>query len=261
MLSCYRVDAFTNKIFGGNTACVIPLENWLSDSQMLQLAGENNVAETAFFISAGDGFHIRWFTPEIEMDLCGHATLAAAHVIKRHVGFQKSEIHFSSASGPLKVMIRDDQYILDFPSRPPAPTAPPELITRSLNIQPAEVLKARDYLLIYENEEQVYQINPDKTIMDQINIDPGGVIVTAPGKKVDFVSRFFTPQASLFEDPVTGSAHCSLVPFWSQRLKKKSLHAWQISARKGELFCTDQGDRVLIGGHAVTFSHGVIDGI
>lgn len=259
MLNCYRIDAFTSKVFGGNTACVIPLENWLSDLEMLQLAGENNVAETAFFISTREGFHIRWFTPEIEMDLCGHATLATAHVIKRHLGFQKSEIYFSSASGPLKVMTKDDQYILDFPSRPPIPTVLPEPIAQSLNLQPAEVFKARDYVLLYDNEEQIYHINPDKSIMDQVNIDPGGVIVTAAGTKVDFVSRFFTPQASIFEDPVTGSAHCSLVPFWSQRLKKKSLHAWQISARKGELFCTDEGDRVLIGGHAVTFSHGVID--
>jgi PhzF family phenazine biosynthesis protein len=255
-LNLYQIDAFTDHVFGGNPACVMPLEAWLPDEQLLLLARENAVAETAFFISEGDGFSLRWFTPEIEMDLCGHATLATAHVIKTILGYKKDKIVFSSASGQLAVSFKDDLYVLDFPSRKPLVTALPDIISRALDRQPLAVLKARDYVLVYETEKDIQDIQINRQVLDQINLDPGGVIVTAPGSNCDFVSRYFTPQASILEDPVTGSAHCSLIPYWSERLKKKELTARQLSERIGTLYCTDNGNRVLIAGNARTYSAG-----
>jgi PhzF family phenazine biosynthesis protein len=255
-LNLYQVDAFTDHVFGGNPACVIPLEKWLPDEQLLLLARENAVAETAFFISQGDRFSLRWFTPEIEMDLCGHATLASAHVIKIFLGHQQDRILFDSASGPLEVSFKDGLYVLDFPSRKPVETALPDIISRALDRQPLAVLKARDYVLVYGTEEDIQHIRVDRQVFDQINLDPGGIVITAPGSISDFVSRFFTPQASIMEDPVTGSAHCSLIPYWSERLQKKELTARQLSERIGTLHCTDNGERVLIAGNARTYSAG-----
>lgn len=257
-LALYQVDAFTDRIFGGNPACVVPLEAWLSDDLLLKIAKENAVAETAFFVDQGDKIHLRWFTPEIEMDLCGHATLATAHCLKTIIGYKAEELTFETLSGDLKVRIEDDCYTMDFPSRMPVSASLPESIMKSLNIKPKEVLKSRDFILVYEAESEIRDIKIDRLLFDQINLDPGGVVVTAPGEHCDFVSRFFTPQASILEDPVTGSAHCSLIPFWAERLNKSKLNALQVSERLGQLVCEAKGDRVLISGQARTYSIGAI---
>lgn len=257
----YQIDAFTNRIFGGNPAAVCPLNFWLEDGMLQRIAAENNLAETAFFIPLSNGhYHLRWFTPEIEMDLCGHATLAAAYVIFEELGYEKQEVIFESRTGLLRVKKDLDLLSLDFPSRPPKKADLPSIISRGLDKQPKEVWKARDYLLLYEWEEDVANIKADPTILNQINLDPGGIIVTAPASTegIDFVSRFFTPQASIFEDPVTGSAHCTLIPFWAERLNKKALKALQISKRGGELYCELRKDRVQISGKAVKYMHGKI---
>ena len=255
-LNLYQIDAFTNKTFGGNPACVVPLNDWLPDDTLKKIAKENAVAETAFFVYKGDKIHLRWFTPEIEMDLCGHATLATAHCLKTILDYKGDKIVFETLSGDLTVLVDEKLYKMDFPSRMPLHDTLPKIIENSLSIQPKEVLKARDYVLVYNNETEVRNIKIDRTWFDQINLDPGGVVATALGDNCDFVTRFFTPQASILEDPVTGSAHCSLIPFWAARLNKKKLHAHQVSERLGELFCEDHGERVLISGHAKTFSIG-----
>ena len=255
-LNLYQIDAFTDKIFGGNPACIVPLKEWLPDETLLKITQENAVAETAFFIDKGDKIHLRWFTPEIEMDLCGHATLAAAHCLRSILDYPKDEIVFETLSGDLTVVLENGYYCLDFPARMPVKAELPEEIRLSLNIQPKEVYKSRDYVLVYESEEQIKNIKIARQTFDQINLDPGGVIVTAESENCDFVSRFFTPQASILEDPVTGSAHCSLIPFWSLKLGKKQLSAMQISDRLGILLCEDKGERVIIRGKARTYSMG-----
>jgi len=255
-LELYQIDAFTDTIFGGNPACVVPLKKWLPDEILLKITKENAVAETAFFVDKGEKIHLRWFTPEIEMDLCGHATLATAHCLKTILGYESNKIIFETLSGDLTVIIEGDFYILDFPSRMPTVSSLPENISKALNIQPKEVLKSRDYVLVYDTEEDVKNIVINKQFFDEINLDTGGVIVTAKGENCDFVSRFFTPQASILEDPVTGSAHCSLIPFWANRLHKSELSAIQISERRGKLICIDKGNRVLISGQARTYSIG-----
>jgi len=252
----YQIDAFTETVFGGNPACVVPLNYWLPDSQLLKIAQENHVAETAFFIDQGETIGLRWFTPEIEMDLCGHATLATTHCLKSILKYKKNPIVFETRSGKLIVQENNGLYTMDFPSRMPIPSELPENISKSLNVQPKEVLKSRDYILVYENETEISNIMIDPYFFNQINLDPGGVCVTAKGKDCDFVSRFFTPQASILEDPVTGSAHCSLIPFWADRLQKNKLFAQQISSRIGKIYCENLRDRVLISGHAVTYSIG-----
>ena len=255
-LELYQIDAFTDKIFGGNAACVVPLNDWLSDNILLKIAQENAVAETAFFVDKGDKIHLRWFTPEIEMDLCGHATLAAAHCLKTILNYPKDRIIFETLSGDLIVSIKNDLYSLDFPSRMPVVSELPEVIRKSLNIQPKEVLKSRDYLLVYDTKQEIENIKIDRQFFDQINLGQGGVIVTAKGDNCDFVARLCTPQASILEDPVTGSAHCSLIPFWSLRLGKKELNAIQISDRVGKLQCLNKNDSVIISGKAKTYSLG-----
>ncbi|HQA76448.1 MAG TPA: PhzF family phenazine biosynthesis protein [Salinivirgaceae bacterium] len=257
-LQCFQIDAFTNKLFGGNPACIVPLSEWLSDEILLKIAKENTVAESAFFVDKGEKIHLRWFTPDIEMDLCGHATLATAHCLKTIIGYKKESIVFETLSRDLTVNVEGDIYKLNFPARVPQPENLPKTIKQSLNIQPEEVLKSRDYLLVYKSESDVKNIKIDRQIFDQINLDPGGVIVTAKGDNCDFVSRFFTPQASILEDPVTGSAHCSLIPFWAKRVNKNRLYAVQVSERKGELFCENKGERVIIGGRAKTYLKGTI---
>jgi len=256
MLDLYQVDAFTNSIFEGNPACIVPLPSWLPDEILLKITQENAVAETAFFVAKENKFHLRWFTPEIEMDLCGHATLATAHCLKTILKYPSNNIVFETASGDLTVTVKDDFYFLDFPSRMPVPAALPELIEKSLNIPPKAVYKSRDYVLVYDAEQDIKNIKINRQIFDQINLGTGGVIVTSKGTSCDFVSRFFTPQASILEDPVTGSAHCSLIPFWAKKLDKKELSAMQLSKRKGILNCTDKNDRVIISGQAKTYSIG-----
>jgi PhzF family phenazine biosynthesis protein len=252
----YQIDAFTDKTFGGNSACVVPLDRWLEDDMLLKIARENAVAETAFFVDKGAKIHLRWFTPEIEMDLCGHATLATTHCLRTILNYKGNTITFETLSGDLTVVIEKELYKMDFPSRMPLPATLPKTIENSLSIKPKEVFKARDYVLVYDNETEITNIKIDRQLFDQINLDPGGVIVTAVGADCDFVSRFFTPQASIFEDPVTGSAHCSLIPFWAVRLNKNKLIAFQVSERLGKLFCEDKGERVIISGHAKTYSIG-----
>ncbi|HUV01229.1 MAG TPA: PhzF family phenazine biosynthesis isomerase, partial [Bacteroidales bacterium] len=201
-LSFYQVDTFTDKLFTGNPACVIPLDNWLDDDLLLKIAKENAVPETAFFVDKGDKIHLRWFTPEIEMDLCGHATLATAHCIKTILRSKKKKLLFTTLSGDLTVSISKRLYTLDSPSRIPIKAELPEIIKRSFNIEPIEVLKSRDYVLVYNSESDIRNIKINRQIFDQINLDPGGVVVTSKGDNCDFVSRFFIPQASILEDPV-----------------------------------------------------------
>lgn len=255
-LELYQIDAFTNTIFGGNPACVVPLTEWLSDELLLKIAKENAVAETAFFVKKGEKFHLRWFTPDIEMDLCGHATLATAHCIKSILNYPNTTIFFETLSGDLRVDVENDYYFLDFPSRMPIASELPEAISKALNSQPKEIYKSRDYVLVYDNQEAIEQIQINRQFFDQINLGHGGVIVTAKGNECDFVSRFFTPQATILEDPVTGSAHCSLIPFWANRLQKNELKAMQLSDRIGHLTCTNKENRVIISGQARTYSVG-----
>ena len=252
----YQVDAFTDKLFNGNPACVVPLKKWLDDSILLNIAKENAVPETAFFVKNDKNIHLRWFTPDIEMDLCGHATLASAHVIKKHLNNPKNILSFKTLSGEVNVEISKDKYFLDFPSRIPVETDLPINLEQSVNIKPKEVLKSRDFVLVYDKEEDIRNIIIDRNTFDKIDLGTGGVIVTAPGENVDFVSRFFTPRATLLEDPVTGSAHCSLIPFWSSFFKKNKMKALQLSKRGGKLYCENKSDRVLIGGNARTFLKG-----
>ncbi|WPO93376.1 PhzF family phenazine biosynthesis protein [Chryseobacterium sp. HR92] len=256
-LELYQVDAFTDVLFKGNPACVVPLNDWLPDEILLNIARENAVAETAFFLNNGqEEIHLRWFTPEIEMDLCGHATLAAAHCLISILNYKSNIIVFETKSGKLTVTCENDSYYLDFPSRMPVKSDLPNIISRSLNIQPKEIYKSRDYILVYDSEDDIKNIRIDRSIFDLINLDPGGVVVTARGANSDFVSRCFTPQATILEDPVTGSAHCSLVPFWTKRLNKKDLFAIQLSERRGELYCQQQDERVIIAGKAKTYFSG-----
>ena len=256
----FQIDAFTNKLFGGNPAAVCPLQDWLSDAVLLNIAKENNLAETAYFIHKHDNvFHLRWFTPEIEIDLCGHATLASAYVILNCLDYDFDTVIFQTLSGELTVSRSGEFLEMDFPSRPPQDSELPEIIKNSLSKQPTNVYKARDYVLLYDSENELKDLKVSASILEQINLDPGGIIVSAKGNNSDFVSRFFTPGAAVFEDPVTGSAHCTLVPFWAERLEKNKLHAFQISDRKGELFCKLVKDRVIIRGNAVKYLQGTIE--
>ncbi|MBJ05360.1 MAG: isomerase [Flavobacteriales bacterium] len=258
ILDIFQIDAFTDKLFHGNQACVIPLNKWLDDELLLKIAKENAVSETAFFIKNGNYIQLRWFTPDIEIDLCGHATLAVAYVLRELYNCNLSQITFKTLSGDLFVSYDKDIYYLDLPSRMPKISLLPSEISSSLNFQPLEVFKSRDYLLVYEKELDVRNIKIDRNHFDKINLGYGGVIITSKGDNVDFVSRFFTPQATILEDPVTGSAHCSLVPFWSKRLGLKNLKAHQISERMGKLICRDLDSKVRIGGSAKLFFSGKI---
>jgi len=256
-MKIYQVDAFTDHIFGGNPAAVCPLASWISEMEMQQIAMENNLSETAFFVKEHDIFHIRWFTPEMEIDLCGHATLACAHVIFNHSDFPENTIKFRYGGGDLYVRKNNDLLSMDFPSVASKKTEVTELISNSIGGIPKEAYKARDLMAIFESENDIIHLNPDFIKMSEI--DALGVIATAPGDKVDFVSRFFAPSAGITEDPVTGSAHCMLIPFWSERLGKNKLEALQLSKRIGKLSCEFKGERVEIAGKAVTYLVGEID--
>jgi predicted PhzF superfamily epimerase YddE/YHI9 len=253
----YQVDAFTSRLFSGNPAAVCPLEKWLPDEQMQSIAAENNLAETAFFVPDGDGrYRLRWFTPQVEVDLCGHATLASAFIVLNDLTSGANSVRFETKSGTLMVSREGDLFSLDFPARPPLPCDPCPGLLSAVGGRPESVLAADDYLLIYRSEEEVRALKPK---MDGLmNIDRFAVIVTAPGQQVDFVSRFFAPAKGVPEDPVTGRAHCTLIPYWSKRLEKPKLHALQVSPRGGELFCEDRGDRVIISGRAVRFLEGTL---
>lgn len=258
-LRYFQVDAFTNQVFGGNPAAVVPLEDWQPGKLLQNIAAENNLSETAFIRpsrSKDADYDLRWFTPNLEMDLCGHATLAAAHVLWQHLNDTGKRLRFSTRSGVLAVDRQGDYLILDFPARPAARSKISDAIVDALGMRPVEVWDARDLMAVFDSEDNVRSLRPDMAKVAML--DAFAVITTAPGMNCDFVSRFFAPKAAVPEDPVTGSAHCTLIPYWSRRLGKRELLARQVSARGGELHCRDGGDRVNIGGQCVTYLEGVI---
>lgn len=258
-LPYFQVDAFAMGPFTGNPAGVCFLAEWLSDELLQQIAAENNLAETAFVVQRGDTYGLRWFTPSLEMDLCGHATLAPAYVLFDHLGFRGDTIRFETRSGELTVTREPDSDVLtlDFPARPAVTCeVPDELIEGLRGVRPIYTGQSRDYLAVLESEQQVRNVVPNFSSL--MKLETIGIIITAPGTKSDFVSRFFAPRAGVAEDPVTGSAHSTLIPYWSTRLNKSKLHAYQISNRGGELFCENRGERVGIGGRAKTYLRGYI---
>ena len=257
-LEIYQIDAFTSEVFKGNPACVVPLNEWLDDKLLIKIARENNVSETAFFVKNKNGFHIRWFTPDIEMDLCGHATLASAYCLKRYLNYQDDEILFYSKSGTIKSKFIKDKIELELPLREPEKTKIPETLLNAINYKPVEVLKARDFILVFDSQLKIENIKIKRSEFDKINIDPGGVAFTSKGNDCDFVSRFFTPQSSIFEDSVTGSSHCSLVPYWSRKLNKKKLKSIQLSQRTGILECEAHKKYISVSGNAIIYLKGKI---
>ena len=254
----YQIDAFAEGPFTGNPAAVCPLEAWLPDAVMQQIAAENNLSETAFFVPEGEGYRLRWFTPTTEVDLCGHATLASAFVVFRWLKPERSKVTFATQqAGPLTVSRDGELLALDFPARPPAPCPMPEGLAAALGRAPTVVLAARDYLAVYETADQIAALTPDFPAIAAL--DRFAVITTAPGTDgVDFVSRFFAPARGVDEDPVTGSAHCTLIPYWAERLGKTRLQARQLSRRGGALSCAMRGDRVTIAGRALLYLEGII---
>lgn len=259
-ITLYQVDAFTSAVFGGNPAAVCPLDYWLPDDILQNIALENNLSETAFFVQEGEGFHIRWFTPTVEVDLCGHATLASAYVIFHELFYTQTQILFNSRSGELRVTNKDGILTLDFPADPPVEVPKIPELSLALGSEPTALFKGvSDYMALFDSEEIIARMTPNFSALEKIPCR--GVIVTAPGKQVHFVSRFFAPQSGINEDPVTGSAHTTLTPFWVNRLHKNPLTAKQISQRIGELHCEFNIDtnRVLISGKAVLYMKGVIN--
>jgi PhzF family phenazine biosynthesis protein len=253
----HHLDAFvTDGVFTGNPAAVCPLAAWLPDDVMQKIATENNLAETAFLVGADGDYSIRWMTPAVEVDLCGHATLAAAHVVFSVLEKGRTEVRFRSASGDLAVRAEGDVLFLDFPARAPSAVEPRAEVAAALGQRPDELWSSRDYLAVFLSEAEVRALAPDFALMKRLE---RAVIATAPGSgEVDFVSRFFAPNFGIDEDPATGSSHCTLVPYWSRRLGKKRLHARQVSHRGADLRCEDRGDRVAIGGKVATYLEGVI---
>jgi predicted PhzF superfamily epimerase YddE/YHI9 len=258
-LPIYPVDAFTDRLFGGNPAAVCPLDAWLPDATLQAIAAENNLSETAFFIRQGEDYALRWFTPAVEVDLCGHATLASGHVVFSFIEPERDSVSFHTAkTGTLKVDRRGDMLVMDFPARPAAPCPAPSGLLAALGGTPRAVFCARDYLIVYDSAAEVAALDPDLAALAKV--DCWAAIVTAPGENgVDFVSRFFAPAQGVPEDPVTGSAHCTLVPYWAKRLGKSEFEARQISRRGGALRCALAGDRVSIGGRAVVYLEGKIE--
>jgi PhzF family phenazine biosynthesis protein len=252
----YQVDAFSSEVFSGNPAAVCPLPHWLDARTMQLIARENNLSETAFFVPEGDHCRIRWFTPVEEVDLCGHATLASAFIIFTELDPENSNVLFDSRSGPLQVERTGEMLSLDFPSQRPSECDPPAELVKGLGMKPVAVLKSSDYFVVFDHEEDIRSLRPNMDLLKKVDLR--GVIVTAPGICSDFVSRFFAPRLGIDEDPVTGSAHCALIPYWAERLGKKDLHALQVSERGGELFCRDRGERVFISGRAVKYMQGTI---
>jgi predicted PhzF superfamily epimerase YddE/YHI9 len=253
----FQVDAFTTELFRGNPAGVCLLEKeWLPDELMQRVAFENNQAETAFVLPQQNYFGLRWFTPTVEIDLCGHATLASAFILFTQCGWKESVVEFESKSGPLKVARDGSHFVLNFPSRPGRPASATRGLLEGLGAEPKEVYQARDWLAVFDSEDDVRAVRPKFDLIAEL---PGGkTIITAPGREVDFVSRFFAPGVGVNEDPVTGSSHCTLIPYWAARLNKTKLRARQLSQRGGELLCELRGDRVSIGGQAVLYSSGIL---
>lgn len=255
-LPIFQVDAFASRVFAGNPAAVLILEKWLPDEVLQGIALENNLSETAYVVPRGQSFDLRWFTPAVEVDLCGHATLASAFVLFREGLAPGDELVFESQSGTLTVRREGELLAMDFPARPARAIAEDAALTAALGARPQELHAARDHLAVFATQAEVEALAPDVAAIAAL--DAFAIIVTAPGDTCDFVSRFFAPRAGIPEDPVTGSAHCTLVPYWSERLGQSTLHARQVSARGGELFCEHRGDRVLLKGRAVEYLRGEI---
>lgn len=262
----FQVDAFTDRVFGGNPAAVMQLDAWLPDETLQSIAAENNLAETAYFIARGEGrYDLRWFTPGTEVPLCGHATLATAHVLYTELGETAESLFFDTLSGVLTVTRSGAAYAMDFPADPPAAVKTPHLLIEALGDDPVEVLGGQYLLVVYEDAETVRALTPNMLILERINSGRGRgaaencVCVTAPGDGgYDFISRFFGPTVGITEDPVTGSAHCMLTPYWAARLNRDGLTAWQASPRGGHVGCELRGDRVVLTGQAVTYLRGRI---
>ena len=252
----YIVDSFTNKLFSGNPAAVCVLDEWVPDEVLQKIAAENNLSETAFFLAGDTSPYLRWFTPKAEIDLCGHATLAAGYVALDFIRPGAPSITFDSMSGPLTVSRSGDRFTLDFPRRDARPVTPPQALLDGLGVKDADVFKARDYVVVLSSEEQVRELKPNFALLS--GLDALGVAVTARGDTVDFVSRAFFPKIGINEDPVTGATHCSLAPYWAERLDKNELSARQLSARGGDLVCRVERERVFISGQARLFSRGEI---
>ncbi|MCW5964302.1 MAG: PhzF family phenazine biosynthesis protein [Bryobacterales bacterium] len=262
LLPLYQVDAFTSRRFAGNPAAIVPLGAWLEDAALQAIALENNLAETAFFVPRADGFHLRWFTPLAEVDLCGHATLASAWVLFHLLNFPEPVIRFHTLSGELRVSREGQRLRMDFPATPARPAVVKRDLVRAMGAQPLTVLESRDIVFVYDDADQVKRLQPD--IHALMRLVPFGLIATAPGvtsgeESCDFVSRFFAPAMGVPEDPVTGSAHCTLTPYWAERTGKTSLFARQVSSRGGELWCSLHGDRVHLEGEAVLYMRGEIE--
>lgn len=256
-LPIYQIDAFTDRVLGGNPAAVCPLPTWLDDDVMQAVAAENNLSETAFFIRNGEDFDLRWFTPTVEVDLCGHATLATAFLILSRLDPGRESVTFHTRSGALDVVRKGDRLAMDFPAWPPAAMPAPDGLGAALGTAPDQVMFGHDrFMAVYADADVVRGLRPDFAALGRI--EPGRVIATAPGDDCDFVSRYFAPGSGIPEDPVTGSAHCVLVPYWAERLGRTNLHARQVSARGGELFCEHRGDRVTVAGNAVLYMSGTV---
>jgi PhzF family phenazine biosynthesis protein len=257
-LPYFQVDAFTSRVFGGNPAGVCPLDAWLPDTMLQAIAAENNLSETAFFVGRDGRYELRWFTPTVEVDLCGHATLASAFIVFTELGFNGQHVSFQTKIGELGATRDGDRIVLDFPSWPAKRCDEvPALLADALGWLPRELYKTRDFLAVFSSEEEILSLRPDPGLLARL--DCLGVICTAPGTDSDFVSRFFAPGAGVPEDPVTGSAHSTLIPYWSARLGKKTLFARQLSQRRGELFCEHRSERVGIGGHARLYSRAQLE--
>lgn len=255
-LKLYQVDAFTKKLFGGNPAAVCPLDEWPDDQILQNIAAENNLSETAFFVRKNNIFQLRWFTPKTEVDLCGHATLAAAHVLFNLMNEESNTIVFESLSGKLAVSKEGDYLTLDFPSARPLKVETTDKYLSCINIRPMEILLNKKLMFVLKDEDEVKNAVPNFDAISELESD--GLIITAEGKQVDFVSRYFAPHAGIPEDPVTGSAHTILTPYWSAKLNKHKLEARQVSKRGGYLICENLGERVKISGKAVLYSYGEI---
>lgn len=255
-IKIYQVDAFANKAFEGNPAAVCPLDEWLCDELLQKIAEENNLSETAFFVAKGSGFSLRWFTPEDEVDLCGHATLAAAHVLFQHFGYAKESILFYTKSGELEVGRSRSEYSMSFPAVEAEPIDTPAVIKEALGVVPTKTLVAFDYIVVLDSESQIKALSPDFVKLQALDLR--GVVVTAPGDGTDFVSRCFFPKLRVNEDPVTGSAHCELAPYWAKKLTRHQLIGKQLSQRTGLVQCEVIGDRVILSGSAVDYMSGIV---
>ncbi len=256
-LNLYQIDAFAQNIFEGNPAAVCPLEEWIDDAIMQKIANENNLSETAFFVKEDDKYHIRWFTPTSEVDMCGHATLASAYVLFEILDYTKKEILFNSKSGLLKVVKNKDKYQMDFPTTKIKKCDIPDTLINAFNVKPIECYKSMDYILVFESEQDIVNAVPNLELLKKV--ETRGVIITAKSQKYDFVNRMFAPKYGIDEDPVTGSAFTQLIPYWHEKLNKNTFRAKQVSQRGGKVFCTLENDRVKISGYGIKYLEAVLE--